>query len=70
MKPTFGLLAAGPIYTERLIRPGSSIDFLLSPNRDLTAAKGLLQLALSAVPVRPRVINVDGHRHTQQRSPS
>ena len=40
---------------------GNSIDFLLSPNRDLTAAKGFLQLALSAAPVRPRVINVDGH---------
>jgi transposase-like protein len=40
---------------------GNTIDFLLSPNRDLTAAKGFLQLALSAAPVRPRVINVDGH---------
>ena len=40
---------------------GSTIDFLLSPNRDLTAAKGFLQLALSAAPVGPRVINVDGH---------
>src|ERR1051326_1664804 len=40
---------------------GDTIDFLLSPNRDLTAAKGFLQLALSAAPVRQRVINVDGH---------
>src|SRR5690349_228648 len=40
---------------------GDTIDFLLSPNRDLTAAKGFLQLALSAVSVRPHVINVDGH---------
>lgn len=40
---------------------GNTIDFLLSPNRDLTAAKGFLQLALSATPVGPRVINVDGH---------
>jgi IS6 family transposase len=40
---------------------GNTIDFLLSPNRDLTAAKGFLQLALSSAPVRPRVINVDGH---------
>ena len=40
---------------------GNTIDFLLSPNRDLTAAKGFLQLALSAAPVKPRVINVDGH---------
>ena len=40
---------------------GDTIDFLLSPNRDLIAAKGFLRLALSAGPVRPRVINVDGH---------
>ena len=40
---------------------GDTIDFLLSPNRDLIAAKGFLQLALSAGQIRPRVINVDGH---------
>jgi IS6 family transposase len=40
---------------------GDTIDFLLSPNRDLIAAKGFLRLALSAGPMRPRVINVDGH---------
>jgi transposase, IS6 family len=40
---------------------GSTIEFLLSPYRDLIAAKGFLQLALSAGLVRPRVINVDGH---------
>jgi transposase-like protein len=40
---------------------GDTIDFLLSPNRDLTAARGFLRLALSAVTSRPRVINVDGH---------
>jgi len=40
---------------------GNTIEFLLSPNRDLTGARGLLQLALSGAPVRPRVINVDGH---------
>jgi transposase, IS6 family len=40
---------------------GNTIDFLLSPNRDLIAARGFLQLALSAGRVRPRVINVDGH---------
>ncbi len=40
---------------------GNTIDFLLSPHRDLTAAKGFVQLALSTVPARPRVINVDGH---------
>lgn len=40
---------------------GNTIDFLLSPYRDLIAAKGFLRLALSAGHVRPRVINVDGH---------
>ena len=40
---------------------GDTIDFLLSPNRDLIAAKGFLQLALSAGQIPPRVINVDGH---------
>jgi IS6 family transposase len=40
---------------------GDTIDFLLSPNRDLIAAKGFLRLALSAGQIRPRVINVDGH---------
>ena len=38
------------------------IDFMLSPNRDLTAAKNFLQLRLwRAREVRPRVITVDGH---------
>lgn len=41
---------------------GNTIDFLLSPKRDLTAAKTFLQLAiLQAGAYRPRVINVDGH---------
>jgi transposase-like protein len=41
---------------------GDTIDFLLSPNRDLTAAKLFLRLALSGTgSIRPRVINVDGH---------
>jgi transposase, IS6 family len=41
---------------------GNTIDFLLSPSRDLVAAKGILQLAITqASRVRPRVINVDGH---------
>jgi transposase-like protein len=35
---------------------------MLSPNRDLIAAKHFLQLALHRTGhVRPRVINVDGH---------
>jgi transposase-like protein len=41
---------------------GDTIDFMLSPRRDLTAAKMFLRLALSAVGgIRPRVVNVDGH---------
>jgi transposase, IS6 family len=39
---------------------GETIDFTLSPKRDLIAAKLFLRLALSAR-IRPRVINVDGH---------
>lgn len=41
---------------------GNTIDFMLSPHRDLTAAKHFLRLALcQADRFRPRVINVDGH---------
>src|SRR5215469_9963638 len=41
---------------------GETIDFMLSPYRDLTAAKLFLRLALSwSGVIRPRVINVDGH---------
>ena len=41
---------------------GNTIDFLLSPYRDLIAAKSFLQLAVSHTgTIQPRVINVDGH---------
>ncbi len=40
---------------------GNTIDFLLSPKRDLVAAKGFLRLAVVQANYRPRVINVDGH---------
>ena len=41
---------------------GDTIDFMLSPKRDLTAAKLFLRLALSGTGgIRPRVVNVDGH---------
>ena len=41
---------------------GETIDFMLSPKRDVVAAKHFLQMALwRAGQVRPRVINVDGH---------
>jgi transposase, IS6 family len=41
---------------------GDTIDFLLSPYRDLIAARSFLQLAIAqAGRIGPRVINVDGH---------
>ena len=41
---------------------GETIDFMLSPKRDVTAAKHFLQMALWRTgQIRPRVINVDGH---------
>ncbi len=41
---------------------GETVDFMLSPKRDLVAAKHFLQLALwRHSSVKPRVINVDGH---------
>jgi transposase-like protein len=39
---------------------GETIEFMLSPRRDLIAAKLFLRLALSGGGPRPRVINVDG----------
>ena len=40
---------------------GETIEFMLSPKRDLVAAKLFLRLSLSAGGPPPRVINVDGH---------
>lgn len=40
---------------------GQTIEFMLSPKRDLIAAKLFLRLALSGGVPSPRVINVDGH---------
>src|ERR1700758_968264 len=40
---------------------GETIEFMLSPKRDLIAAKLFLRLALSGGVPSPRVINVDGH---------
>ena len=40
---------------------GETIEFMLSPKRDLVAAKLFLRLALSGGGPPPRVINVDGH---------
>src|SRR6185295_1670186 len=40
---------------------GETIEFMLSPKRDLIAAKLFLRLALSGGGPSPQVINVDGH---------
>jgi transposase-like protein len=41
---------------------GDTIDFMLSPARDLMAARLFLRLAWSGTDgIRPRVINADGH---------
>jgi transposase-like protein len=41
---------------------GDTIDFMLSPKRDMVPAKHFLHLALRhSRPIRPRVIIVDGH---------
>ena len=40
---------------------GETIEFMLSPKRDLIAAKLFLRLALFGGGPPPRVINVDGH---------
>jgi transposase-like protein len=41
---------------------GDTIDFMLSPKRDLMAARLFRRLALSGTDgIRPKVINVDGH---------
>jgi len=41
---------------------GETIDFMLSAKRDTAAAKRFLQTAMQrSQPIRPRVINVDGH---------
>jgi IS6 family transposase len=53
---------AGTYLYRAVDSAGNTIDFLLSPYRDLIAAKSFLQLAVShAGRVQPRVINVDGH---------
>ena len=59
---TYVRLAGNWVYLYRAVdSAGDTIDFMLSPNRDLVAAKHFLQLALHRLGQRPRVINVDGH---------
>ena len=63
MDETYVKVRGEGVYLYRAVdSEGNTIDFMLSPNRDLTAAKHFLQLALWRTrQVRPRVINVDGH---------
>ena len=59
---TYVRLGGKWVYLYRAVdSTGDTIDFMLSPNRDLIAAKHFLQLALSRTETRPRVINVDRH---------
>jgi len=60
---TYVRVAGSWAYLYRAVdSAGETIEFMLSPKRDLSAAKLFLGLALSASRgIRPRVINVDGH---------
>ena len=60
---TYVRVAGNWTYLYRAVdSAGDTIDFMLSPKRDLTAAKLFLRLVLSGTgELRPRVINVDGH---------
>ena len=60
---TYVRVAGNWVYSYRAVDSGGdTIDFMLSPNRDLVAAKHFLQLTLHRTgQVWPRVINVDGH---------
>lgn len=60
---TYVKVAGNWAYLYRAVdSAGDTIDFMLSPKRDLTAARLFLRWALSgAGGRRPRVINVDGH---------
>jgi transposase-like protein len=60
---TYVRVAGSWVYLFRAVdSTGDTIDLMLSPNRDLVAAKQFLQLALHRTGrLRPGVINVDGH---------
>ena len=58
---TYVKVAGNWAYLYRAVdSAGATLEFMLSPNRDLIAAKMFLRLALCGGP-SPRVINVDGH---------
>jgi len=59
---TYVKVAGSWAYLYRAVdSAGETIEFMLSPKRDLIAAKSFFRLALSGGGRRPRVINVDGH---------
>src|SRR5919199_6635541 len=59
---TYVKVAGSWAYLYRAVdSAGEAIEFMLSPKRDLIAAKLFLRLALSGGAPWPRVINVDGH---------
>ena len=59
---TYVRVAGSWAYLYRAVdSAGETIEFMLSPKRDLVAAKLFLRLALSSPAPLPRVINVDGH---------
>ena len=59
---TYVKVAGNWAYLYRVVdSAGETIDFMLSPKRDLIAAKLFLRLALCGGAPAPRVINVDGH---------
>jgi len=59
---TYVKVAGAWAYLDRAVdSTGETIEFMLSPKRDLIAAKLFLRLALSGGGPPPRVINVDGH---------
>jgi hypothetical protein len=60
---TYVRVAGNCAYLYRAVdSAGETIEFMISPKRDLTAAKLFLRLALSASGgTEPRIINVDGH---------
>ena len=59
---TYVKVAGSWAYLYRAVEAaGETIEFMLSPKRDLTAAKLFLRLALPGGAPRPRVINLDGH---------
>jgi transposase, IS6 family len=58
---TYVKVAGSWAYLYRAVdSDGETIEFMLSPKRDLIAAKLFLRLALSGGRPRPQVINVDG----------